>query len=87
MEKIKREDFEKWIERCNWFKVNEAGNDKGQQHHYLTPTGEFLIAQYNLNAELEQIIKPMATPIQPKPVGQYPIDFRGGGPFPGIPPR
>jgi len=87
MDKIKREDFEKWIKDCNWFKIGEAGNANGQQDTYLTPTGEFVFVQYNLEGELLQITKPMPQPIQSKPVGHFPIDFRGGGSFPGIPPR
>jgi len=76
MDKIKRADFEKWMKGCNWFKVNEGGNDMGQQNNYLTPAGEFVIVQYNLQGELEQIIKPMAAPVQSKPIGHFSTDFR-----------
>lgn len=86
MDKIKREVFEAWVKECNWFQINEQSNSNGQQVTYLTPAGEFAIAQYNLNKELQQVVKPMPAPPQATPMGHFPIDFRGGGPFPGKPP-
>lgn len=84
MDKIKKEDFEKWVKKHDWFKINEVSTPNGQQNHYLTPAGEFVICQYNLTGELAQIIKPIAAPLQGKPLGHFPLDLRGGGQFPGI---
>lgn len=83
MDKIKREDFETWLKGCNWFKINEVGTPNGQQLTYLTPAGEFVIAQYNLERELHQVVKPMPALPQATPMRGFRIDPRGGGQLPG----
>jgi hypothetical protein len=84
MDKVKREVFETWLNGCNWFKINEVGTPNGQQDHYLTPAGEIMIAQYNLQGELQQIAKPM--PPQPQATVMRKLDFRGGAQMPpGLP--
>lgn len=83
MEKIKREVFETWMKKCNWFKINDVGTPDGQQRHYLTPAGEVVIAQYNLQGELAQIVTLMPAPPQATPMRSFRIDPRGGGQFPG----
>jgi hypothetical protein len=82
MEKIKKAEFEEWVKGCNWLRINEVGTPNGQQDTYLTPAGEFAIAQYNLSGELQQIVKPMPAPPQASRMGRFPLDFRGGGQFP-----
>jgi hypothetical protein len=86
MDKIDKEAFEAWIKENNWFKVGEGGNANGQQRNYLTPAGEFVFVQYNLEGEVLGISKPMPMPVQSKVSGHFPIDFRGGGKLPGMPP-
>jgi hypothetical protein len=81
MEKIKREDFEAWVKECNWLKIGESGTANGQQDTYLTPTGEFVIVQYNLNGELHQVAKPMPAPPQDT-IMRRPVYFRGGSEMP-----
>lgn len=83
MDKVKREVFETWLKGNNWFKINEVGTPNGQQEHYLTPAGEIVIAQYDLQGQLAQIAKPMPAPAQPTPMAHFRMDPRGGGQFPG----
>ena len=64
MEKIKREDFATWVKENNWLKINEVGNPNGHQLTYLTPAGEFIIVQYDLNSELYGVAKPAPAPAQ-----------------------
>lgn len=86
MDKIKKADFEKWINKQGWFKINEVDNPNGHQDNYLTPAGEFIYCLYSMEGELQQVIKPMAAPVptQGKSLGRFPIDFRGGQPFPTL---
>lgn len=84
MDKITREIFETWAKGSNWLKINEVGTHNGPQISYITPSGEIVYALYNLTGELQQLIKPMPAPPQAKPVKGFPIDFRGGGPYPGL---
>jgi hypothetical protein len=86
MEKVKREVFETWAKKEDWLKIGEPPNSNGRQHNYLTPAGEFVIIQYNLEGMLEQVIKPLSAPIQQRTTGPSPMDLRGGKFFPGIPP-
>lgn len=89
MDKIERKDFEAWVKPNNWLKINEVGNSNGQQVTYLTPAGEFVIAQYDLKGDLQQIVKPMPAPPQSGAMRRLSTgtqDFRGGGQFPGGPP-
>jgi hypothetical protein len=86
MEKVKREVFETWAKKEDWLKIGEPPNSNGQQHNYLTPAGEFVIIQYNLQGELEQVIKPLAAPTQQRNIGSLPMDFRSGKFLPGTPP-
>jgi hypothetical protein len=83
MDKVGRAVFETWLKGCNWFKINEVGTPNGQQDHYLTPAGEIMIAQYNLQGELAQVVKPMPAPAQPTTMRPFRIDPRGGQGFPG----
>ena len=85
MEKLKTEDFLKWVEKSRWLKINEVGTHDGYQENYVTPAGEFVIAQYNLNKELVQLAKPMPPPPQGMPMKGLPMDFLHGGKFPGGP--
>ena len=87
MESIKREAFEEWLKAQDWFKINEGLNDKGKQHHYLTPAGKIVIVQYNLQDELYQIMPWPPPQVQTQVVKGMPMDFRGGGQFPGLPLR
>ena len=82
MDKVTREVFETWLKGCNWFKINEVGTPNGQQDHYLTPAGEIMIAQYNLQGELAHVVKPMPAPAQGAVMMRKPIDFRGGAQMP-----
>jgi hypothetical protein len=77
MNKIKREDFEKWMKKHDFFKFNEAGTVDGQQHHYLTPAGETLIVQYDLQGCVAQLIKLVAMPIQATQPGPFPLKGLG----------
>ena len=86
MDKIERKVFEEGVKPNNWLKINEVGNPKGQQVTYLTPSGEFVIAQYDLKGDLQQIVKPMPAPPQSGAMRHPLMDFRGGGQFPGGPP-
>jgi len=81
MDKIKREIFEAWLKSCNWFKINEKPNPTGPQDHYLTPAGEFVIAQYNLDGELQQVVKPMP-PMPQAAVIRSPLQFKGDSQMP-----
>jgi len=85
MNKLKTEDFLKWVEKHRWLKINEIGIPTGKQENYVTPAGEFVSAQYNLNKELTQIAKPMLAPSQGMPMQGLPMDFLRGGKFPGGP--
>lgn len=72
MEKIKREDFETWVNGNNWLKTDEAGTPDGQQIVYLTPTGEFIYVQYNLKREVDKIFKRVPVPVQASSVSKIP---------------
>ena len=86
MDKIERKFFEVWMKECNWFKINEVGTPNGPQVTHLTPAGEFVIAQYDLKGDLQQIVKPMPALPQSGAMRRLSTDFRGGGQFPGGPP-
>lgn len=85
MDKIKKEDFEKWVEEGKWLQISEAATPKGRQVSYLTPAGNFIIAIFNINGELEQVIKPMPAAPQAMPMRQFPSDLRGGAQHPVFP--
>jgi len=84
MEELKTENFLKWAEESRWLKTKEIGTDKGQQESYITPAGEFVIAQYDLKKQFVQLLKPIFAPPQATTVGRFPIDLRGSGQFPGL---
>ena len=85
MEKIKKEDFEKWVKESKWLLISEVATPNGRQITYLSPAGQITIAIYNLNGDL-QIAQPMPVPMPvPVPRGPSPLDFLGGSQFP--PPR
>lgn len=85
MDKIKKEVFLKWVEQNNWLLLNESPAPTGHKATYLTPSGDIIIAMYNLNSELENIGKMVAIP-QPMPgaTGRFPLDFRGGTNMPQL---
>lgn len=85
MDKLETEVFLKWVEKHRWLKINEIGTREGTQENYVTPAGEFVIAQYNLKKELTQIAKPMPAPSQGIPMQGLPMDLLHGGKFPGGP--
>lgn len=69
MEKIKKEVFETWIKKNNWFKLNDVATPNGQQQMYLTPAGSLMIAQYDLEKNLAQVMNMVPVTQQP-PQGQ-----------------
>jgi hypothetical protein len=81
MDKIKRETLETWLKKHDWFKVNEGGSPDGKQDNYLTPTGEIIIVQYDLEGYVKGIVKITPAPMQAGAMPRF--DLRGGGRFPG----
>lgn len=65
MEKVTKEIFKKWIQECNWLKVNETATPNGRQDTFLTPAGNFVAAIYDLKGDLLQVA--MLGPAQPPP--------------------
>jgi hypothetical protein len=80
MNKLTDEAFLEWAKESRWLMISEAGNPKGRQATYMTPAGELVIIQYNLQGELEQFIKPvpMAMPMPRMGMGPPGLDLRGG---------
>jgi len=69
---IAKKDFLEWInkqlKKGNWLQVNEVPSMNGRQITYLTSSGQFIVAVYNIKGELEQVGQPVAMP-QPTPGG------------------
>ena len=60
---MNNEEFLTWAKEGRWLKISEGGNPQGRQDMYLTPTGELVVAQYNLQGDLLGFIKPMPAPM------------------------
>ena len=68
MDAITRETLNKWAQKSNWMRVNEAATPNGRQVTFLTPSGNMVIAVYDLKGNLHSIG-------QPVPVPQFPQGF------------
>lgn len=76
MEKLKKEDFEKWVKENKWLKISEAPNPNGRQDSFLTPAGNIIIAIHDLSGNLFQIAI-----LGPAPAPQNPLGFSRPPPF------
>jgi hypothetical protein len=67
MENLTKDDFEKWAKGNNWLQVGEPPNPNGRQLNFVTPTGNFVAAVFNLEGKLIA-----AVPMQMPPIIQSP---------------
>lgn len=82
MEKIKKAIFEKWVQKCNWFKFSEGSSANGRQDTYLTPSGSLLVVTYDLESNLFTVGILGPPPQQPQSMPGFPgskdFPFLGG---------
>jgi hypothetical protein len=62
MDKLTKEDFEKWAKENGWLAVDEPTNPNGRQVNFVTPQGNFVAAIYNLEGKLVAAV-PLPPPI------------------------
>lgn len=72
MERKTKETFTAYATECNWFMFYDTSTPMGQQSHYVTPAGEIVIAQFDLNGKLSGM--------SPPPIAAIPMPQR----IPGI---
>jgi len=85
VEALTKETFLSYAEACNWLCVGEMATPTGRIATYVTPTGNFVYAIYNLKGDLAGLAMPPAIQ-QPQQSSKLPrgfMDPRGGGQFPG----
>ncbi len=75
MEKLTKEDFEQWVKDNKWLQIGEAPTPNGRQPTFLTPSGNLIIAMYDLKGNLEKVGQLVPAPM---PRGSSPLDFLGG---------
>ena len=64
MEKLTKENLEVWLKENNWLQTDEAATPDGNQKVYVTPAGEFIYIQFDLEGEYKQMFKRMPVPVQ-----------------------
>jgi hypothetical protein len=79
---ISKEDLTKFAEEHSWLAVAKVPmTTGGQQIIYVTSTGHFVIAIYNLKGDLENILQPV-TVMPSMPMRQPPgLDLSGGSQY------
>ena len=65
MEAITRETFNRWAQKNNWMQVNDAASPNGRQYTFITPSGNMVIAIYDLKGNLHSMGHPMPVPQSP----------------------
>jgi len=78
MEKVTKDVFQKWMQKNNWLKVNEAATPNGRQGTFVTPAGNFVAAIYALNGDLVQLAMLGPAPQAPPPGFLKGLPFVGG---------
>ena len=67
MEPITRETFNRWAQKCNWMQSGEGATPNGRQYVFLTPSGNIVIAMFDLRGNLLSIGQPVPTTQSPLP--------------------
>ena len=62
MEAITKETFNHWAQKNNWMQVNDAATPNGRQVTFMTPSGNIVIAMYDLFGNLNSFGQPMPIP-------------------------
>lgn len=79
---VAKKDFEDWVKDKDWLQVKDTPIQGNRQLIYVTPSGNFVIAAYNLKKELVEVCAAIFVPPTPANMGIMP----GGGGFkiPGL---
>jgi hypothetical protein len=77
MEKPTRETFEKYAKDHHWLQTEESPNPNGRQFNFITPTGNVVVAVFNLEGQLLTAI-----PLPPM-IQQVRQVLPGAGPYLG----
>jgi hypothetical protein len=80
---ISKEDLSKYIKEHKWLSIAKTAIPTGHQITYVTPSGHFIIALYNLKGDLENILQPVTIMPTSMPMRQSPgLDLLSGSHLP-----
>jgi len=64
MEKLTREEFEKWAKDEHWLLIEKPLNPNGEQYTYLTPAGNIDAIVFDLSGKLLGVVQIPAPQVQ-----------------------